>query len=193
MTNLPQSSPDPLDADVIRRMADGDMEAFKQAYDALAGLVYSLALRILTTPEDAEEITQEVFLKMWKEAPSYDVKRGAPIAWAITITRHKAIDRIRSRERRHRLQEAAEKEAACHPPFAIPNPSREASQHETATAIRDAMDRLPADQREVLELSYFSGLSQSETAERLAQPLTTIKSRVRRALMHLRQTLRGLE
>ncbi len=110
------NSADSIDASVIRRIADGDRSAFEALYDAFSGPLFSLALRILSHPEDAEDLLQEVFAKLWKDAANYDSSRGAPLAWAFTVTRNKAIDRIRSRERRTRLRDNAELAAQSDPP-----------------------------------------------------------------------------
>ena len=109
--NPPGASQDEIDPAVIRRVAEGDTVAFERVYDAFSGILYSLALRMLERPEDTEELLQEVFLKIWRDAEAYDPRRGVPLAWAITITRHKAIDKIRSTTRRLRLYDAAEAEA----------------------------------------------------------------------------------
>jgi len=184
----PENPREEIDPAVIRRVAGGDAAAFEQVYDAFSGLLYALALRMLQKPEDAEELLQEVFTKIWKEAASYDSGRGAPLAWAITITRHKAIDRIRSTTRRLRLNDEAGAEAAVLP--ASPTqPAHAAEQAENARAVRGSLDALPSDVRETIELAYFGGLSQSQIAEKLSLPLTTVKSRIRRAMMQLRQTL----
>ncbi len=184
----PETTREEIDPAVIRRVAGGDAQAFAQVYDAFSGLLFSLALRMLQKPEDAEELLQEVFTKIWKDAASYDPSRGAPLAWAITMTRHKAIDRIRSVTRRLRLNDEAGADAEILPPD-IPQPARAAEQAENALAVRGSLETLPAEVRETLELAYFSGLSQSQIAEKLSLPLTTVKSRIRRGMMQLRQTL----
>jgi len=184
----PETTREEIDPAVIRRVADGDTEAFARVYDAFSGLLFSLALRMLQKPEDAEELLQEVFAKIWKDSAQYDPSRGAPLAWAITITRHKAIDRIRSSTRRLRLNDEAAAGTEILP-TAVPEPAHAAEQSESAHAVRQSLDTLPDDVRETIELAYFSGLSQSQIAEKLSLPLTTVKSRIRRAMMQLRQTL----
>ena len=185
----PFASKDEIDPAVIRRVAEGDSVAFTQLYDAFAGILYSLALRMLERPEDTEELLQEVFAKIWRDAADYDPRRGAPLAWAITITRHKAIDRIRSTARRLRLYEAAEAEAKGNLP-SVPQPAQDVAQSENAKAVRDSLGVLPPEVRETIELAFFGGLSHSQIAEKLSVPLTTVKSRIRRAMMQLRQTLK---
>jgi len=184
----PETTREDIDPAVIRQVAAGDAQAFARVYDAFSGLLFTLALRMLQKPEDAEELLQEVFAKIWTDARSYDSGRGAPLAWAITITRHKAIDRIRSATRRQRLNDEAEAEQISLP-LDVPGPASAAEQTEEARAVRASLESLPGDVRETIELAYFSGLSQSEIAEKLSLPLTTVKSRIRRAMMQLRQTL----
>jgi RNA polymerase sigma-70 factor (ECF subfamily) len=185
----PFASKDEIDPAVIRRVAEGDAVAFERVYDAFSGILYSLALRMLDRPEDTEELLQEVFTKIWRDAADYDPRRGAPLAWAITITRNKAIDRIRATARRLRLYEAAEAEAKGNLP-SISQPAHDAEQSENAKAVRESLGTLPSEVRESIELAFFGGLSHSQIAERLAVPLTTVKSRIRRAMMHLRQSLK---
>lgn len=181
-----------IDPAVIRRVAKGDMAAFQRVYDAFSGILYSLAVRMLERPEDTEELLQEVFLKIWRDAEDYDPRRGAPLAWAITITRHKAIDKIRSTARRLRLYEAAEAEAK-NESVAVPQPVTDAESSENAQAVRESLGRLDPEVRESIELAFFGGLSHSQIAARLSLPLTTVKSRIRRAMMQLRQSLRHYE
>jgi RNA polymerase sigma-70 factor (ECF subfamily) len=182
-------SKDEIDPAIMRRVANGDPVAFERVYDAFSGILYSLALRILERPEDTEELLQEVFVKIWRDAAEYDPRRGAPLAWAITITRHKAIDRIRSTTRRLRLYEAAEAEAKNNS-TPVPQPVSDAELSENARAVRESLENLAPEVRESIELAFFSGLSQSQIASRLSLPLTTVKSRIRRAMMQLRQSLR---
>lgn len=188
------TSPEPnleeIDPALIRSVAAGDVQAFARLYDSFSGVLYTLALRMLQRREDAEELLQEVFLKIWNDAGRYDAARGAPLAWAITITRHKAIDRIRSTTRRRDLHEAVEEETAGVPPPGDAPPALAAENREAARAVQSSVASLPADVRETIELAYFGGLSHSEIAQKLSLPLTTVKSRIRRAMMQLRQTLR---
>jgi RNA polymerase sigma-70 factor (ECF subfamily) len=188
----PGASQDEIDPAVIRRVAEGDTVAFERVYDAFSGILYSLALRMLERPEDTEELLQEVFLKIWRDAEAYDPRRGVPLAWAITITRHKAIDKIRSTTRRLRLYEAAEAEAKNNS-VPLPQPVNDAESTENAQAVRESLGRLAPEVRESIELAFFGGLSHSQIASRLSLPLTTVKSRIRRAMMQLRQSLRHYE
>lgn len=187
------STPDPapaIDLAVLRQVAKGDVAAFERLYDAFSGVLYSIAIRMLDRPEDAEELLQEVFTKIWNEAHRYDPRRGAPLAWAITITRHKAIDRIRSLSRRLKLNDEAGQEETTKPTV-MQSPGKQVELRETASAVRTSLSGLPADVRETIELAYFGGLSHTQIAEKLALPVTTVKSRIRRAMEQLRQTLKN--
>lgn len=180
-----------LEPALVRRVAAGDIGAFEELYNLTSGLLFSVALRMLQRHEDAEELLQEVYVKLWKDAATYDPRRGAPLAWALTITRHKAIDRIRSTTRRIRLHDEAEREALhADSPSASAEPVSEALHAESASAVRSSLDSLPQDVRHTIELAYFGGLSQSQIAEHLAIPITTVKSHIRRAMVTLRQSLK---
>ena len=182
------ASKDEIDPALIRRVAEGDHAAFERLYDAFSGILYSLALRMLERPEDTEELVQEVFTKIWSDAVHYDPRRGAPLAWAITITRHEAIDRIRATARRMRVYEAAE---AKHNPPTGAQPAVEAAQSQSANAVHDCLGTLPMEVRETIELAFFGGLSHTQIAQKLSLPITTVKSRIRRAMMQLRQSLKA--
>jgi len=182
---------DGVDAQVMGRLAAGETEALRHVYRAFSGPIYSLLLQMLGRPEDAQDLLQEVFAKIWTDASNFDARRGAPIAWAITITRFKAIDRIRSNNRRTRLREALETQAATRSEPRAAAPDREMLSREDASAVAVALKELPDDQRQAIELAYFRGLSQSEIAGHLGQPLTTIKGRIRRAMDNLRDSLKG--
>ena len=191
MNPAPASDPAPaIDAAVLRQVAKGDVPAFERLYDAFSGVLYSMAVRMLDRPEDAEELLQEVFTKIWNEAHRYHPRRGAPLAWAITITRHKAIDRIRSLSRRLKLNDEAGHEETARPTV-TQSPGQQIELRESASAVTSSLPRLPSDVRETNELAYFGGLSHSQIAEKLALPVTTVKSRIRRAMEQLRQTLKN--
>jgi len=178
-----------IDASVVHKIADGDVAAFEEFYDASIGVLYSLGQRILQHPEDVEELIQDVFTKIWQDASHYDPSRGAPLAWAIMITRNRAIDRVRSNARRFNLQEAAAREAESSVTEA--EPTRSAERAESSRAVHDSVASLSPEVRETIELAYFGGLSQSQIARKLSIPLTTVKSRIRTAMVRLRQTLKS--
>jgi RNA polymerase sigma-70 factor (ECF subfamily) len=177
------------DADVIRRIRAGDRAAFLEVYDRYAPLLLSVAARVLGDRREAEDVLQDVFTQIWHKSSGYDAELGSLSSWAVTLTRNKAIDRIRASTRRRRLMEeiAISAETAADAPMPSANEllhGRERAQH-----IRAALADLSADQRQVIELAFFAGLSQSEIAARLGQPLGTIKARIRRGMLRLREQL----
>ena len=162
---------------LIRRLVAGDHQALGDLYDKYAGLVNALALRVLRDASEAEDVVQEVFVQVWRQAARFDPARGSPEAWLCTIARTRALDRLRRRAARR-------EEPGAEPPNATETP-----RNENALAVRKALDGLSADQRRALELAYYEGLTQSEIATRLGEPLGTIKTRIRTAMIRLRETL----
>jgi RNA polymerase sigma-70 factor (ECF subfamily) len=173
--------------DLIRAMATGDRDAFARFYDRCAPLAYSIILRIVRDRADAAEVLQEVFWEAWRSADRYDPARGTPEAWLITRARARAIDRVRSVRRRGETFVApVDEELAAAPAEAGGDAAERA---ETRGVIRNALARLPEAQREVIELAYYAGLTQTEIAERLKQPLGTVKTRIRLGLERLREAM----
>jgi RNA polymerase sigma-70 factor (ECF subfamily) len=187
--------PDDPDLRLIRAIAGRDGEALAQLFDRFAPGLNGLALRIVGDPADAEEVVADAFAQVWREAGRFDPRRGSLAAWLVTMTRSRALDLVRARGRRGRLVDAAAQESAVGPVAmgrAPASPNVAAELDERANRVRTAMQNLPDEQRTVLELAYFEGLSQSEIAERLATPLGTVKTRARLALGKLRDMLRTL-
>lgn len=177
------------DADVIRRIRSGDRAAFLEFYDRYASLLLSVAARVLGDRREAEDVVQDVCTQIWHKSSGYDAELGSLSSWAVTLARNKAIDRVRASTRRRRLLE--EVAIAAETPNEAPAPSANELLHgrERAEQIRAALADLSADQRQVIELAYFAGLSQSEIAVRLDQPLGTVKARIRRGMLRLREQL----
>lgn len=176
-------------ADLIRRMAAGDPDAFGRFYDRYAPLVFPLILRIVRERADASDVLQEVFWEAWQGAASYDPGRGSPEAWMVTRARTRAIDRIRATRRRSETFVAPLDEAVTAAPA---DPAGDAAERaEDRGAIQRALARLPEAQREVIELAYYAGLTQTEIAERLKEPLGTVKTRIRLALERLREVVKA--
>jgi RNA polymerase sigma-70 factor (ECF subfamily) len=164
-------------AALLVRLTSGDTLALGEVYDRYAGLVNGLALRILRDRAEAEDVVQEVFVQIWRQAGRFDPARGTPEAWICTMARTRALDRLRRRaSRREEPSESA--------PGAT-----EAPRTEQALAVRKALDSLSPDQRRALELAYYEGLTQTEIAARLEEPLGTIKTRIRTAMIRLRDVL----
>ncbi len=162
---------------VLQRLTSGDSGALAEFYDLYSRLVNGLALRILRNAAEAEDVVQEVFVQVWRQAERYDPERGSAQAWLCTIARTRALDRLRRRTARR--EESGE---------ALPGGGSLPRTEETL-AVRKALEVLSSDQREALELAYYEGLTQGEIAERLGQPLGTVKSRIRTAMIRLREVL----
>jgi RNA polymerase sigma-70 factor (ECF subfamily) len=190
------------DASLVERMAVGDRDALASLMDELGGPAYSLALRIARDPSLAEEAVQDAFIEMWRHAASYDQHTASVLTWALGYVRHKAIDRVRHEQRR-RPRTADGSTAAVVDAQDAGLVDRDSGSDPIAAAwaaaqsgeITRALADLSPDQRHVLELAYFGGLSQSEVAEQIGVPIGTVKTRTHRALALLRDILmaRGLE
>lgn len=180
------SAPTPSELELLRRIAQGDEAALGALYDRFGGTVYALAHRIVGQQVDAEEVAMETFAQVWRDASKFDSARGSVPAWLCIIARSRALDLVRSHSRRQRLNESVARE-----PMEDSIGAPDVLHEERRQAVGTALKELPEAQREAIELAYFQGLSQSEIAERLQQPLGTIKTRMRTGMMKLRETLRG--
>jgi len=170
--------------ELIRAMAGGDRDAFARFYDRYASLVYPLIVRIVRDRSDAADVLQDVFWEAWQNAATYDVARGSPEAWIVMRARARAIDRVRSvRRRSETFAMPLEEGAVAMGADPVEDPAERA---EARSAVLGALAELSAPQREVLELAYYGGLTQSEIAERIKQPLGTVKTRIRTGLERLR-------
>ena len=174
---------------LITRIAAGDRDAFSRFYDLLAPTAFGLIRRVLRDPEAAAEVLQEVFWQVWREAPQYDPKRGSPEAWLVMRAKTRAIDRLRSIRRRDRTFVApVDESVAQRNDGPAENPAVVA---EDRGLVQMALAQLPEPQRRVIELAFFEGLTQSEIATRLGEPLGTVKTRASLGLERLRGALRG--
>lgn len=193
--------PDPIDPaqarqdlDLLQRTAKGDRAAFAGLYDRFSRPLFATALRILGDSREAEDVVHDVFLTLWQRSMEFSEDRGSPFSWAVTMTRNRAIDRVRQRRRRAEI-------LADTPPADLgygetaasaSADSAEALQaRERAGAVRQALSTLPDDQQRAVELAFFGGLTQQEIAANLDQPLGTVKARIRRGLLKLRDVLVG--
>jgi len=182
-------SPEDRQADQasLARVGRGDERAFAELYDRHARLVFSLALRILQDRADAEDIVQEVFAQVWSQAARYDASRGSVAAWMLILTRSRAIDRLRAQ--RSRPAAAGDAAAAETVVDSAPAQDLELLSAEQVARLRRALKELPDAERTALELAYYDGLTHVEVAARLAEPLGTVKTRIRQAVIKLRQSL----
>jgi RNA polymerase sigma-70 factor (ECF subfamily) len=178
------------DAALVARLADGDGKALEALYDKYSRVVYSFSLRMLADPGSAEELTQEVFLRLWRQGNRYQQSRGAFLTWLLSVTHNMAIDETRRRKRRPVAADSTDDDQALTLLPDLRTDVEGAAWLTTLQAIvRDALRDIPAAQRQVIELAYFSGLTQSEIADLLSQPLGTIKTRMRLGLLKLRDRL----
>lgn len=180
-----------LDIQLLNLTGTGDRAAFARLYDRLSGVLFSIAYGVLNNREAAEDVLQDAFLMIWEKAPLYDSTRGKPLTWAITLTRNKAIDRLRGLQRRRRLYDQAERESLTEAQFDDRDSLSAVIDTERRALVRDALKHLSPDQREAIELTFFQSLTQGEVASQLGQPLGTIKARIRRGMMRLHEVLEG--
>lgn len=178
-----------MQAHWLTEMARGEKNALALLYDALSRPLFSLALRIVIDRTAAEDIVQEVFLQMWRKAGTYDAARGSVFSWATTLTRNRAIDHVRKQRRRTGLLTGSAADLQPEPLSGDLDAAGSLWLREKARAIRSALGQLAPDQQEAIKLAFFSGLTQLQIAEQLREPLGTIKARIRRGLLKLKETL----
>jgi len=163
------------------RVAAGDVTALRTIYDEHAPRAMGIALRILRSPEEAEDVVQETFLELWRRAAQFDNGRGSALAWIVTIARSRAIDRLRaSRAAGRALAGVVANEDVMAP--ALPSPADRMEERRDGARVATALAALPVPQRETIGLAYFEGLSQSEIAAKTGTPLGTVKMRVKLAI-----------
>jgi RNA polymerase sigma-70 factor, ECF subfamily len=175
-------------AELIRQIAAGDQQALTALYDGTNKLVFGLTLRILGDRSVAEEVLFDVYTQVWRQASRYDPSRGGPLGWITTIARSRAIDRLRSDKPLQQEDELSDTTASRETSAA--SPETNAAISEMREIVRGALDLLSAEQREIIELAYYSGMTQTEIAAHLNLPLGTVKTRTRLAMMKLRDTLK---
>ena len=174
------------DADIVVRLQRREPQALAELYDRYGRIVYSLILRVVRDTGIAEDLVQETFLRIWNRVQAFDAQRGAVGPWLLAVARNRAIDYLRSAGGRER--NAVEFEESDHPSLFI-DMERGILASDKARVVKAAVEKLSANQRQVIELAYFEGLSQTEMAERMGQPLGTVKTWVRAALKTLRDEL----
>lgn len=176
----------------VRDAATGDQSALAKLYDSTSRMVYGLILRIVSNTHTAEEVLLDVYLQIWRKAETYSPSKGTVLAWLFTIARSRAIDALRSRASRESgRQDPLDTVAAA--VDRAPSPEENSAIAQRRHYIQKCLAEIPVDQREAIELAFFRGLSHSEIAETLKQPLGTIKTRVRLGMARLRESLRRYE
>ena len=179
---------------LLEAVAGGSSDAFEQLYDRYAPTLYGLLLRILAQPEDAQEVLQETFSQVWRSAGSFDRSRGSEMAWLISIARSRGIDRLRARRTRadREIEAGQEISRRATNVGSSGGGERDAILSELRMEVRKALEELPQAQLAALELAYFQGLSQSQIAERLGEPLGTIKTRMQLGMKKLRERMKDI-
>jgi RNA polymerase sigma-70 factor (ECF subfamily) len=179
--------------DLLARVAKGDQKAFEQLYEQSSALLYALVIRIVGNQDEAVELLQEVYLEAWRKASNYDVARGTPMAWLVTLARSRALDRIRALGSRGKGVTASLDDT---PAAGLVATNSDALEMRAATErqalVGMALKSLPLVQRQAIELAFYGGLTHMEIAERLQTPLGTIKTRIRLGMEKLRDSLRSL-
>lgn len=178
------------DDQLVLRIAAGEAAALEALYDRYVRQCFGLALRIVSEPALAEEVVQEVFLKLWTSPNSYSAQKGAFVSWLLSLVHHRCVDQLRKRSRTEVALDNDEPTSilntAADPQ---PDPGEQVWVMEQQRVVRQALTQIPENQRLVLELAYFGGMSQSQIAEKLSQPLGTVKTRMRMGLQNLRALL----
>jgi RNA polymerase sigma-70 factor (ECF subfamily) len=186
----PRPGEDPeRDRQVIRAVARGSGDAVAELYDRYGATVYGLALRVLGQPDLAEEVVQDVFAQVWRDAGRYDSGRSTVAGWIVMLTRTRAIDRLRARKARPDLSAPVDATAAVPLPSSDNTPETKTLVAEDTRLVRGALARLPDNFRSLIELAYYEGLTHSEIAARTGLPLGTVKTRLRSAMGTLRSAL----
>jgi RNA polymerase sigma-70 factor (ECF subfamily) len=189
MSNAPEHDDRAIELELLARIAKRERAAFEELYTRYSNILYATALKFLKQDADAQDVVQDVFIQIWDKAKLYDPAKGKPLTWALTLTRNRSIDRIRAIQRRSRLRDDFEKENAADESAGVREALSGVDASEKGQILRDAVNQLSPQQRRVIELAFFRGLTQSEIAEKLGEPLGTVKARARRGLMKLKEIL----
>ena len=189
MSQAPETDDRAIELDLLARVAKRERAAFEQLYARYSNILYATAMKFLKQDADAQDVVQDVFIQIWDKAKLYDPTKGKPLTWALTMTRNRSIDRIRAIQRRTRLRDDFESETVADESAGVREALFEVDASEKSQILRDAVGRLAPEQRKVIELAFFGGLTQSEVADRLGEPLGTVKARARRGLMKLKEIL----
>jgi len=181
------------DQEMIAQIGRRDQGAFSALYNRLSGPLYSLAFKMLGDASDAQDALQEVFVQIWSRASTYDPEKSSVFSWAVLLTRSRAIDRLRARDRRLRVvveSTAENKVAEATDASTVESAADTANKKDEAAHVRSLLNNLPEDQRQAIELAFFGHHTHHEIAAQLGQPLGTVKARIRRGLLKLREQFR---
>jgi RNA polymerase sigma-70 factor, ECF subfamily len=188
--DLPSNLSPAPDTDLWFALKAGQTEALGELYDRHAGLVYGVSLKVLGNAQEAEDLTQDIFVKLIEQT-SYDPMRGSLRTFLMILTRSRAIDRLRSRQAAQKTKQRWQSDYASAPSDAAAEGAEQTA--EQSAQVKAAMAQLSGQQREVLQLAYYEGLTQAAIAERLSEPLGTVKARARRGLLKLREILQAYQ
>jgi RNA polymerase sigma-70 factor, ECF subfamily len=183
-----QQAVEELQAELLRRIATRDCGALGEFYDQTARPLFSIACQMLGNAGEAEEVIQDVFVQIWTKAGAFDAAKGHPFHWALSITRNRSIDRLRARQRRSRVMVDLDGDQELEK-IVEPAPEEASLMNNEVMVIRSAVNSLPKDQQQAIEMAFFGGMTHQEIAETLKQPLGTIKARIRRGMLKLREVL----
>jgi len=175
---------------MLHAIGQRDVVAFQQFYRKFSGLLYTTIHRVLNDHQDTEDIMQEVLVQVWQKAHLYEPAKGKPLTWVTTLARNRAIDRIRSKQRRSRLNTDFELESKTVQPEFVEDTSDILISKESDQVVQSAVMELTPEQQQAIQLAYFNGLTQSEIADQLNEPLGTVKARIRRGVQRLEQVVK---
>ena len=188
--SLPPDERQQIDARLLQRVAQGDKQAFGELYDRFSGPLLGAAQQILRDSAEAQDVVHDAFVTLWEKAATFEVSRGSAFSWTVTLVRNRAIDRVRMRRRRAEiLAESLPADLGYADAATETAGSEYAALGDDARAVRAAVATLPVEQKRALELAFFGGLTQEEIARKLSEPLGTVKARIRRGLLKLRESL----
>ncbi|OGU37258.1 MAG: hypothetical protein A2068_01540 [Ignavibacteria bacterium GWB2_35_6b] len=178
------------EAELLGRIALGDQNSLEKIYDLYSGVIFSLVLRILKRKEDAEEVTQNIFMQIWEKANLFNYEKGTAYTWIINLARNKAIDRLRSKDYKDHKEKLIELDKYDWWQEEKANITIDSlSDFDTIEYVKNALSQLPGEQKQVIEMAYFEGWTQAEIADKLNLPLGTVKTRARQAMIKLQKSL----
>jgi RNA polymerase sigma-70 factor (ECF subfamily) len=184
----------PSDLELMRGIQAEDPDALSQLYDRYNGILKALILRVVHNEAEADDLLQEIFMEIWKQAKNFSPEKGKPLGWMVTLARRRAIDGLRKRQAYQRAEERLQAETEQQPDAWVQNTTEEEiSFSDTRTLVRKMLDRIPTAQRQAIELAFFRGMSQREIASKTNTPLGTVKTRLELGLKKIYDGLKELK